>query len=172
MILRKLMPYKPSRTFTAGGLNVIYLRDEDGRDWYEAQKEFSPETIKIAFTADGVVRQYSTDISALWPENMSVSELSLTDVNTESLNDGSWIFDGQILSQKPQDYIALAQSKKQELSNEAMIKIAPLQYALELEEATDVEIALLQEWKKYSVALNRLDISTAPDIAWPEEPTS
>ncbi|MDC9623203.1 tail fiber assembly protein, partial [Xenorhabdus sp. XENO-7] len=26
------------------------------------------------------------------------------------------------------------------------------------------------EWKKYCVLLNRVDCTTAPDIAWPEQP--
>ncbi|WP_163823132.1 tail fiber assembly protein, partial [Proteus mirabilis] len=28
----------------------------------------------------------------------------------------------------------------------------------------------LQKWKKYRVLLNRVDISTAPDIEWPQKP--
>lgn len=48
--------------------------------------------------------------------------------------------------------------------------ITPLQYAVDVDDATDAELARLKAWKQFSVALNRLDLSTAPDIAWPEEP--
>lgn len=48
-------------------------------------------------------------------------------------------------------------------------RMAPLQDAVDLEEATDAELALLKKWKQYRVALNRVDLS-AP--AWPEEPAS
>ena len=51
--------------------------------------------------------------------------------------------------------------------------IAPLQDAVELEEATEAETALLLEWKRYRVALSRLpDQEGYPnDIDWPAPPT-
>lgn len=54
--------------------------------------------------------------------------------------------------------------------NAAGDAIAPLQDAVDLDEATEEELLLLKEWKKYRVSLNRLDLSTAPDIEWPEKP--
>jgi len=50
--------------------------------------------------------------------------------------------------------------------------IAPLQDAVELEEATEAETALLLEWKRYRVALSRLpDQEGYPnDIDWPAPP--
>lgn len=49
-------------------------------------------------------------------------------------------------------------------------QIAPLQDAVDLDMATDVEKQTLADWKKYRVLLNRVDISTAPNIDWPPEP--
>ncbi|EUD07858.1 tail fiber assembly protein [Providencia alcalifaciens] len=69
-----------------------------------------------------------------------------------------------------EQYIAEAEQKKQSLLAEANIAIAPLQDAVDLEMATDEEIALLKEWKKYRVLLNRVDTSLAPDIEWPQQP--
>lgn len=63
-----------------------------------------------------------------------------------------------------------AEQQKQSLLNEAAEVIAPLQYAVDLGMATDQEIVHLKAWKKYSVLLNRIDTSTAPDIDWPEKP--
>lgn len=50
--------------------------------------------------------------------------------------------------------------------------IAPLQDAVDLDEATDSEVALLKEWKRYRVALNRLpDQPGYPaEIDWPAPP--
>lgn len=50
--------------------------------------------------------------------------------------------------------------------------IAPLQDAVELEEATEAEAALLLEWKRYRVALSRLpDHESYPnEIDWPSPP--
>ncbi|PQQ30552.1 phage tail protein [Photorhabdus luminescens] len=62
------------------------------------------------------------------------------------------------------------ESKKQQFILEASQKIAPLQDAVDLEIATKEEDAALLVWKKYRVMLNRIDISQAPDIEWPEQP--
>jgi len=48
--------------------------------------------------------------------------------------------------------------------------IAPLQDAVDISIATDAEIARLAEWKRYRVALSRIDTSKAPDIEWPVMP--
>lgn len=48
--------------------------------------------------------------------------------------------------------------------------IAPLQDAVDIGIATDDETIRLSEWKRYRVALSRIDISKAPDIEWPKNP--
>ncbi len=69
-----------------------------------------------------------------------------------------------------EQHIAEAEQKKQMLLSEATEAIAPLQDAVDLDIATDEEIASLKEWKKYRVLLNRIDTSLAPDINWPQKP--
>jgi len=54
--------------------------------------------------------------------------------------------------------------------DEANRTIAPLQDAVDISIATDEEITRLAEWKRYRVALSRIDTSTAPDIEWPARP--
>lgn len=66
--------------------------------------------------------------------------------------------------------IAEAEQQKQILLSEASKAIAPLQDAVDLNIAKDEEIALLKEWKKYRVLLNRIDTSLAPDIEWTQKP--
>lgn len=63
-----------------------------------------------------------------------------------------------------------AEAQKQSQLAESNIAIAPLQDAVDLEMATQEEVALLKEWKKYRVLLNRVDTTTAPDIDWPVKP--
>ncbi|VTQ57217.1 Bacteriophage tail assembly protein [Campylobacter jejuni] len=65
---------------------------------------------------------------------------------------------------------AQATEKRDQLMTLAAAAIAPLQDAVDIRDATDAETALLNAWKKYRVALNRLDLSTAPEITWPEVP--
>ncbi|RBB96806.1 phage tail protein [Pseudomonas sp. MWU12-2115] len=54
----------------------------------------------------------------------------------------------------------------------ADMAIAPLQDAVDIDEATEAEAALLKEWKKYRIALNRLpDQPAYPEsIIWPQTP--
>ncbi|MBJ9011452.1 tail fiber assembly protein, partial [Citrobacter koseri] len=63
-----------------------------------------------------------------------------------------------------------AEEKKAELLSLATAAIAPLQDAFDLGVATEEESALLIEWKKYRVLLNRIKPADAPDINWPETP--
>ncbi|WP_347927679.1 tail fiber assembly protein [Pseudomonas helvetica] len=50
--------------------------------------------------------------------------------------------------------------------------ITPLQDAVDIDEATDTDVALLKSWKKYRVALNRIETQTGyPEtIDWPVAP--
>ncbi|MCF7544353.1 tail fiber assembly protein [Pseudomonas petrae] len=51
----------------------------------------------------------------------------------------------------------------------ATLSIAPLQDAVDLDDATVSETALLKAWKQYRVAVNRIDLTG--DIAeWPVQP--
>ncbi|NNS07351.1 tail fiber assembly protein [Erwinia sp. JH02] len=70
------------------------------------------------------------------------------------------------------EYISLAKAEKASRQADAQIAIAPLQNAVDIDDATDAEIALLKKWKQYSVAVNRIDTSTAPDITWAIPPAS
>ncbi|EBP0012779.1 tail fiber assembly protein [Salmonella enterica] len=61
-----------------------------------------------------------------------------------------------------------AEGTKSRLLQMASGKIAPLQDAVDLDEATDKEKASLLAWRKYRVLVNRVDTSN-PD--WPEQPS-
>ncbi|CDZ83947.1 phage tail fiber assembly protein [Citrobacter koseri] len=63
-----------------------------------------------------------------------------------------------------------AEVTKNSLMQVANEKILPLQDAVELGIAIEEETALLLEWKKYRVKLNRIEPDDAPDIDWPEQP--
>ncbi|MCT8348323.1 tail fiber assembly protein [Photorhabdus temperata] len=66
--------------------------------------------------------------------------------------------------------IVEAEQQKQSFINEVSEKIAPLQDAVDLGIATEGEKAALPAWRKHRVMLNRVDVSSAPDINWPKEP--
>ncbi|EFU3350680.1 DUF4376 domain-containing protein [Salmonella enterica] len=73
---------------------VMFLFSEDGQEWYECQKQFAPDTIKLAYDADGIIRSLSRDVSALWPDGLSVAEVHDTTANRRADISGRWGFDG------------------------------------------------------------------------------
>lgn len=67
---------------------------------------------------------------------------------------------------------AAALSRRDGLLTLAALRIAPLQDAVDLDDATAADIANLKKWKQYRVALNRIqEQATFPkNIAWPTQP--
>ncbi|WP_217191363.1 tail fiber assembly protein [Pseudomonas shirazica] len=72
----------------------------------------------------------------------------------------------------PVDPLVLVQAEIARLRAIADSAVTPLQDAVDLEEATAEEAALLKEWKRYRVALNRLPEQEGypTDISWPALP--
>lgn len=174
MIIHKdFQPYTPEVNETPE-LNIGYLISDEGADWYECQSEFSDATMKIGFDATGLIRTHAIDVSMLWPVGLSVTEVAIADLPDGFNGAGQWLFDGKAVIAREytqEELVTLANSEKQKLMAAAASAIAPLQDAVDLGGATDAEAALLLEWKKYRVLLNRVDTSNAPDIEWPEAPT-
>lgn len=164
--------------------NVMFLRAEDGTDWYEAQKKFATDTMKLVIDDEGIIRSFSRDITTLWPVDKSVAEVAYTTSFDDVWIDGGWQYrDGKV---SPRVYtqaelVEQAERKKSSLLAEAMAVIAPLERAVKLDIATSDEIASLEVWERYSVMVNRVDTSkpewpTPPgtskplEIVWPEVP--
>ncbi|MDU4402883.1 MAG: tail fiber assembly protein [Citrobacter koseri] len=146
---------------------------DDWRDWYKSQSDFLPDTLKVAYDEAGIIRCISNDVSTIYPRDFSIVEVKATSKNKMADISGEWVFkDGKI---QPRQYsqnelIEQAETKKAELLSAAAAAIAPLQDAVDIGMATNEETALLLEWKKYRVQVNRVDTSTAPGIEWPEQP--
>ena len=82
-----------------------------------------------------------------------------------------WI-DRPVKEPTPEELIALAEQKKNQLRQSADSEISWRQDAVDAGIATEDETAALSEWKKYRVLLMRVDTSKAPDIMWPTPPVS
>lgn len=158
-------------------LNISFLKDDNGNDWYQWLKKLSQETLKISFNPDTKeIIHFSYDASAIFPINQIVVEVAPENVPDEftaageKALGGAFLFDGGEIIAAPVDYAAVAQRQKMELMSQANNVIATLQDAVELDMATEKEGKSLLEWKKYRVLLNRIDTSNAPDIEWPSVP--
>ncbi|EBH6707886.1 DUF4376 domain-containing protein [Salmonella enterica] len=71
-----------------------FFKSEEGHDWYECQKWFSPDTIKIACNRDGVIVSVGKYVSGFWPEGRSIAEIPDTTANRRVDISGRWGFDG------------------------------------------------------------------------------
>lgn len=69
-----------------------------------------------------------------------------------------------------EESIEQAKAKIDTLMSVAEERIRPLQYAQGLGMETEDESSQLKEWQIFSIMLNRIDPSTAPDIEWPVMP--
>ncbi|MGO3014227.1 MAG: tail fiber assembly protein [Hafnia alvei] len=154
---------------------ALHLLSEDGQDWYDVREKLSADKLKIAYQADGVIRQQSYNAVELFPENLSIAEVGKKAIPNDFPDrlDGNWIFDGKKIAPRvvpESELLAQAEETRAQLMAEANQKITPLQDASDLDIATEDELAQLKAWKTYRVLLSRVDISSAPDIDWPPLP--
>lgn len=122
----KFTPYTPDTTDRPkiiDGQNVMFLRDENGNDWYDVIELFDESTtLKIGYDDDGRVRTFSTNIHALFPVNLSVVELPATEDNLRVTLGADWFYqDGKL--QQIRDYLAQAETERDRRMAEATARI-------------------------------------------------
>lgn len=147
---------------------VSYSRNADG-DWYEQQKNFAEDTLKILYDDDGRISAFTRDVSSLPdPAGFYVVEINAEAIDTDKQR----LIGGKLVEhQKSQsELIADSEAMKVSLRLKADSEIAWRQDAVDAGIATAEETSALAEWKTYRVLLMRVDTSTAPDITWPVQP--
>ncbi|MGV6130692.1 tail fiber assembly protein, partial [Escherichia coli] len=113
---------------------------EDGKNWYEEQKNFQPDTIKIAYDENNIIVAVSKDVSTINPEGLSIVEVPDITANRRADNNGKWMFlDGKVVKREytEQELQQQAESQKAALLSEAESVIQPLERAVRLNMATD-----------------------------------
>jgi hypothetical protein len=134
--------------------------------WSEKENGFYPESMKELYenSPDG------------WPgDAVEISE-ELYNSLLEGQSKGKFITSGRdgkpLLSDPVIDHTALAEAEKSRLGSKAEEMILPLQRAVKYGIASEEEMERLKEWEIFSVELSRVDTSLAPEIEWPEPPSS
>lgn len=134
--------------------------------WSEKENGFYPESMKALYenSPDG------------WPgDAVEISE-ELYNSLLEGQSRGKVITSGSdgkpLLSDPVINHTALAEAEKSRLGSKAEEMILPLQRAVKYGIASEEELQSLKEWEIYSVKLSRVDTSLAPEIEWPEPPSS
>lgn len=135
--------------------SVAFIKSECGLDWYSAMKEFSLDTTKIVYDENGLIVLQSDDATSLWPNGWSVVEIDKT---SEDLIGKIYTSTGKIKS-----YSKSSEELKNDIDYEltklksyASSIIQPLQYAVDLDEATATEIEYLTAMKRYVIQLSRV----------------
>lgn len=165
-------PKTPDQYQLTKKFGVVWLYDEDGKNWYEEQKNFAADTLKVAYDKSNIIVAINKDASKINPEGRSVVELPDITANRRADVSGRWIFNGEQVSKRiysPEELRQQAEAKKVKLLEEAETVITPLARAVKQGIATDEEQKRLDAWELYSVMVNRVDTS---DPDWPEKPAS
>ncbi|EFI5707853.1 tail fiber assembly protein, partial [Escherichia coli] len=72
--------------------NIKWLYTEDGKNWYEEQKNFQPDTLKMVYDHNNVIICIEKDVSAINPEGASVVEVPDITANRRADISGKWMF--------------------------------------------------------------------------------
>lgn len=167
---KKYSPKAIDKKEIEDSINAIFLKSEDGSDWYECQSLFKEDTIKIMYDEWDVIRGINKDASLFYPEGRSVAELEA--IPDEVSIDGNWQFiDNQVVLRvkSEQELMEESKRKKRNLLDGAEKAMGPLKDAIELKMATQNEKELYVAWQKYRVLVNRIETSQS-DISWPSPP--
>lgn len=157
--------------------NVMFLICDQGFDWYELRDGIlSNDKMKVVFDSQQRIVFWNTDSTLLCPEDLSIAEVDFEITSFEDIRDK--VLDLDTLTLKDVEYtreqlIAKVATEIKNKQETAVALITPLQYAKDLEIATDEEIAELKELQIYVVKLNRVPLQeTYPfEIDWPVLPT-
>ncbi|EBX9480864.1 tail fiber assembly protein [Salmonella enterica subsp. enterica serovar Abony] len=165
-------PKTPDQYQLTKKFGVVWLYDEKGKNWYEEQKNFAADTLKVAYDKSNIIVAINKDASKINPEGRSVVELPDITANRRADVSGRWMFNGEQVSKRvysPEELRQQAEAKKVKLLEEAEAVITPLSRAVKLGIATDEERQRLEVWEQYSVLVSRVDTS---DPDWPDKPAS
>lgn len=167
----KFTPYIPDTTDRPkiiDGQNVLFLQDDKGNDWYDVIELFDEsKTLKIGYDDDGAVRTFTTNIHAFFPVNLSVVELPATKDNLRVTLGDDWFYkDGKL--QQIRNHLADAEAERDRRMAKATARIDWLEAAQNDGDISADEETELAALRAYRSALRRLDLTTAPDVKWPE----
>ena len=152
--------------------NVIWLWSEDGKNWYEEVKNFQPDTIKLAYTVEGIIVAMDKDVSAINPEGLSVVELPDITANRRADISGKWMFkDGVVIKRTytEEEQRQQAENEKQSLLQLVRDKTQLWDSQLRLGIISDENKQKLTEWMLYAQKVESTDTSSLP-VTFPEQP--
>ncbi|KGM25881.1 tail assembly protein [Photorhabdus luminescens] len=139
--------------------DMAVCRSEDSKCW-----EIVPDyRRKIAYDTQTRQKREITEPGEL-PEKLTFKQPA---TDYDKWDGKEWVTDKDALRT---NQIQQAEQKRTTLLQQANEVVGLLQHAVDTELASEQDKSLLLAWKKYLVLLSRVDISSAPEIHWPEKP--
>jgi len=153
------------------GSVAVYLRSDGTvpHNWQDGEWQVQPD-----FRGAPI---FSTKDGGPYPLGKSYNGIGLLpeDATTQARpslahfwSGAAWVLDPVEDAKQRKAAAVQERATRVDAARDAMV---PLEFAAELGEATDAEATLLQAWKRYIVALSRVDVS-ALEIQWPEPPVT
>ncbi|MDK9607123.1 tail fiber assembly protein [Lelliottia wanjuensis] len=185
--LKNFKPYTPSaallKLYDDGSGEVpVFTISEDGHEWYESQKLFSDDTVKIKYNQSGVIlgfvdkpvpaRGNTYSVSMLFPEEgESIAEVAVEDFPPECSVDGTWKFDGEKVFQDTgvidENALRFNSNKRNGLARRAAVGIATIKASAAVGNPRDGDSDNLLQLQLYLDALRDVDLNTP---LWPSQP--
>ncbi|MBS9434219.1 tail fiber assembly protein [Photorhabdus hainanensis] len=118
---------------------------------------------KIVYNTQTLAQYEITELGEL-PESLTFKQPA---TDFDKWDGKQWVTDKDVIKD---NQIKQAENQQVALLRQANETVTLLQHGVDTELASEKEKLLLIDWKKYLVLLSRIDISSAPDINWPEKP--
>lgn len=160
-----------------------FLQSEDGQDWYECQKLFAHDTVKIMYGSDGIIRSVVDApvpergniyaVSMLFPLNMSVAEVDQENYPDGCDINGTWKFDGERVYQDVSlfnaEILRRNVADRNTLCHWAVMMLSTIQSSAAVGNPRDEDAENLLALQQYLDALRGVDLTQInPD--WPVKP--
>lgn len=132
---------------------------------------FEDDGSQDAFIPQHLVRMTNREITDFFTPK-AYTDGTVVEYSTSVIQGWSLATPEQVSEFEGRRALMAAEERARDERASADTAIAPLQDAVDLDDATDIEADLLKRWKRYRVALNRLpDQPGYPDaIDWPAPP--
>ncbi|MVV98020.1 tail fiber assembly protein, partial [Escherichia coli] len=153
--------------------SIVWLFSEDGKNWYEEQKNFASDTIKVAYNERGRVVWVGKDVTGIEPTNVSIIELPDITTNRRITVSGYWFYRND---EFVFDYKLKAEDERDAQLQRVRIMTSEWEKDLLLGLISDEDREKLKAYRIYAKSLQAMDFSPITDkasynaIEWPVSP--
>ncbi|WFX78613.1 tail fiber assembly protein [Escherichia coli] len=153
--------------------SIVWLFSEDGKNWYEEQKNFASDTIKVAYNERGRVVWVGKDVTGIEPTNVSIIELPDITTNRRITAPGYWFYRND---EFVFDYKLKAEDERNALLQQASSMTSEWEKDLLLGLISDEDREKLKAYRIYAKSLQAMDFNIITDktsynaIEWPVSP--